>query len=66
MKKKEALNNLKFTGKFFIIFGMVFILGTIIFWKFKENLLGFILDIGFGSAMCFFGWLILSSRKALA
>ncbi len=66
MNKKEALNSLKITGGFFIVFGIIILIGSIVSWKFEETLFKHILNLGFGAGMCFFGWLILSSRKVLA
>lgn len=64
-EKRKALWNLKITGWFFLIFGFFALLGITLFWS-EKNSLKNLLNLGFGLGMCFFGWLILSSRKVLA
>lgn len=66
MNKKDALQNLKIVGWLLIILGVIAISGTIISWNFEKNIFEFILNIGFGVGLIYFGCLILFSRKTLS
>ena len=64
MNKKEAARNLKATGWVLVAVGIMALLSVVWFWK-ESNIVDSVFDICFGVAMLYFGFLILSSMKAI-
>jgi CHASE3 domain sensor protein len=62
MEKREALLNLKIIGWLLITFGLLGLVGTIVFWQ-TRDIVDDIMKVLFSISMLFFGFLILFSRK---
>jgi len=65
MDKKTAIDNLKFTGWLIFGFGIVSLIGTVIYWK-NDELIIAILKLSFSIVMAYLGYYwILASVKTL-
>lgn len=64
MNKKEAIDDLKLTGWFFRIIGIMSLISVILYWGEKVTI-DSIFDFLFGAGMIYFSHLILSSVRVL-
>ena len=65
MKENDILSNLRFIGWVLLVFGVLAMIGTIIYWG-SEDVLGSVLNLLFGLIILYFGYIILSSVKTLS
>jgi len=65
MKQNEALGDLRFIGWLLLIFGVVGLIGTIIYWM-REDAVGSVLKLLFSLTILYFGYTILYSVKTLS
>ena len=65
MKKIEAIGNLQISGRLLVAIGIIGLIGTSVFWNSEEDIIS-LFKIVFSVGFIYFGYLILSSTRALA